>query len=258
MALELKKGDGKEGAIAMPSQVWNRSPREALDNPYEYGIQDQFFREAKKLLEELNVRLQKYSMKFHRDDQSVQKAVWMLQLDALDSLREALDALAEKKHRIAGQLFRVVVETLDLAAYFHSPTNEAHRHLKAWYKDKIIEHKIYRNFIKKTEGKDAAKAKEDSYGALSRLTHRTYGALLASYGLGQNDLIWHDSYAEANLLVLPETIAVYLTGLASLIIEFLKEVGQRGLLSPDEVREVFKNSLETETVPRRLGFLVRV
>lgn len=67
----------------MPSQVWGRSPQEASDNPYEYEIQDQFVREAEALLKRLNIGLQIYSMKFHRDDHSVRKAVWMLQLDAL-------------------------------------------------------------------------------------------------------------------------------------------------------------------------------
>lgn len=29
----------------MPSQVWRRDPQEAFEEPYEYGIQDQFVRE---------------------------------------------------------------------------------------------------------------------------------------------------------------------------------------------------------------------
>ena len=100
----------------MPSVVWGRTPQEAYDNPYEYEAQDQFVREAKSLLKHMNTVFQKYSMRFHRDDHSIKKAVWMLQLDALDSLKDALDALVNKKHRVASKLFRGIVETLDLAA----------------------------------------------------------------------------------------------------------------------------------------------
>src|SRR5919112_2046420 len=104
----------------MPSQVWGRSSQEAFHNPYEYAVQEQFLREADALLERLNANYQKYSMKFHFEDRSATKAVWMLQLDALDSLRDALQALSTKNHRVAAKLFRDVVETLDLAAFFYS------------------------------------------------------------------------------------------------------------------------------------------
>ena len=77
----------------MPSLVWERSFQEAYDNPYEYDVQNQFVHEAMSLLKELNTIFQKNSMKFHKDDRSIKKAVWMLQLDGLDSLKDALDAL---------------------------------------------------------------------------------------------------------------------------------------------------------------------
>lgn len=244
----------------MSSQVWGRLPQEAFDNPYEYEIQEQSTREADKLLRRLNECLQRYSMKFYRDDRSAQKAVWMLQLDALDSLRDALDALILKKHRTASKLFRDVVEALDLAAYFHAETEESSRHLAKWYNDEVIPNRVYRDFVKKTEGEEAARVKAQFYKNLSRYTHRTYRALLDGYCLGQGDLIWHDGchdgYIESSILVLPQTIAMYLAVLADLIIEFLGEVARRRLLSKEEIQEVVGNSLETQTVPRR--FVIRL
>lgn len=235
----------------MPSLVWGRSPQEAYNNPYEYEVQDQFVREAKALLGKLNAAFQKYSMKFHKDEQSVKKAVWMLQLDALDSLRDALYSLINKKHRVAAKLFRDVVETLDLAAFFYTDTKESNNQLKKWYRDKIIPHRIYRNFIQKTEGADAAKTKADYYSSLSRFTHRTYGTLLYGYGLGQGDMIWHDGYHDSGLLILPQTISMYFAVLADLILEFIKEAKARGLLTEEETKEAIVNSFETKTVPRR-------
>jgi len=237
----------------MPSQVWGRSPQEAYKNPYEYAVQDQFVREARAILKKLNEKLQKYSMKFHRDDCSEKKAIWMLQLDALDSLRDALEALTAKKHRITAKSFRDIIETLDLAAFFHSSTNGSKKELKKWYKDEVILHKVYRDFIKKTEGEKLAVRKKDLYKSLSRFTHRTYCALLDGYGLGKNDMLWHDGYDETGFLILPQTTSVYYAELANLISEFLHEVSTRNLLTKKEVQEIVNTSLESNTVVRRLS-----
>ena len=237
----------------MPSQVWGRSPQEASDNPYEYEIQDQFVREAKALLKRLNIGLQKYSMNFHRDDHSVRKAVWMLQLDAIDSLRDALDALVRKNHRVTAKLFRDVVETLDLAAFFHSETAVSNRQLAKWYSNEVIPNRAYRDFVQNIEGEKAAKAKAQYYKSLSRFTHRTYRSLLKGYGLGRGDMLWHDGGHETNLLVLPQTIAEYFAILADLMAGFLREVTARGLLTKKEVVRAVKSSLESDTIPRRFA-----
>lgn len=235
----------------MPSLVWGRSPQEAYENPYEYAAQEQFVREANTLLWHLNKGLQKYSMKFHLNDNSATKAIWMLQLDALDSLRDALEALENKKHRVAVKLFRDVVETLDLAAFFHSGTPTSAHRLQKWYEDKVISNSEYRDFVSKTEGEEAANAKRDYYKTLSRFTHRTYSALLNGYGRGRGDMIWHDGYSDSGMLVPPQTISAYLAVLADLIIEFWSETVKRNLLTSQEVYNALEVSLETETVPRR-------
>ena len=97
----------------MPSFIWNRTPQEAMDNPYEYDAQEQFTREASNILELISEELQKHDRKFTRDERTIDKAIWMLQNDALDSLKGILTSLNEKHHRIAGKLFRDVIETLD-------------------------------------------------------------------------------------------------------------------------------------------------
>lgn len=234
----------------MPSQVWGRSPQEAYENPYEYGIQKQFVREAHALLGRLNDKLQKYSMKFHKDDYSEKKAIWMLQLDALTSLQDSLDALQSKKHRVAAKLFRDVIETLDLAAYFYSSTKDSKKNLKKWYHDTVIPHRVYRDYIRKTKGVKIAEKRKNLYSSLSRFTHRTYRALLDGYGLGKNDMLWHDRYKNTEFLVLPQTIAAYYALLSHLIIEFLEEVFTRKLLNENEIKNIIRDSLEVKTTPR--------
>jgi hypothetical protein len=83
----------------MPSQVWGRDPQEAFEEPYEYAVQDQFDREANALLQRFYRSLNTKKYHFTVADQSAQKAVWLLAVDSLDSLRDCLDALKRKKHR---------------------------------------------------------------------------------------------------------------------------------------------------------------
>jgi hypothetical protein len=78
----------------MPSQVWGRDPAEAFEEPYEYGMQEQFAREAETLFAGLYRLLNSERHRYSLEDRSREKAVWMLAMDALDSLRECLEALA--------------------------------------------------------------------------------------------------------------------------------------------------------------------
>jgi len=75
----------------MPSFIWDRDPQEAMDNPYEYEAQEQFVREAESILNLFSNELGKFDMKFTVDDRSLEKAIWMLQNDALDSLKDILE-----------------------------------------------------------------------------------------------------------------------------------------------------------------------
>src|SRR5687767_6033901 len=119
----------------MPSQVWNRNPQEAFENPYEYAIQAQFVREAKALFRQCYFILAADRHSYLEREATVEKAIWLLHMDALDSLRDALDALVRKRHRVAGKLFRNVMEGLDLAAYFHGRSPQSIVDLSKWYAD---------------------------------------------------------------------------------------------------------------------------
>lgn len=74
----------------MASIVWGRHPQEAYDNPYEYEAQAQFVREAIELLTQFQLKLDRFTMAFHRDDQTLEKATWMLAIDLIDALFESV------------------------------------------------------------------------------------------------------------------------------------------------------------------------
>lgn len=243
----------------MPSLVWERDPQEAYINPYEYAVQEQFVREASRLLKSYYPLLNPKERRFTLDDQSVEKAVCLLQMDALDSLRDCLSALERKNHRVAGKLFRNMIETLDLAAYFHGRTLKSENSLQRWYADKTVAHSDYRDYLKKTQGKEAAEESRRHYQSLSRFVHRSYGVIMDGYSVGGEDKLVHDStgllFGESEnsetALVLPETIAAYYATLANLILIFSDEIVRRRLVIYSDLEKASSESLEAETVPRR-------
>ncbi len=243
----------------MPSQVWGRDPQEAFEERYEYEVQEQFVREAGALLRSLYRLLNSDRHRYSVQDTSCDKAVWLLAMDALDSLRDCLRALTRKEHRVAAKLFRDVMESMDLAAFFHSGTDKSKACLKEWYADKIVPHHEYRDYVKQTHGAEEAQRLAGHYSSLSRFTHRSYRAILDGYSRGGEDKLVHDGTGElygadegaASFLVLPQTLASYYAVLANLLIEYTAELSDLGLMTGDEIRDAFAKSLEAGTVPRR-------
>lgn len=236
----------------MASLVWGRDPQEAYDNPYEYEAQDQFVREAKELLSQIQVALDHFTMEFHRDDRSLEKATWMLAIDLNDALLESAQLFVEKRHRIAYRLFRDAVETIDILRVLHANTPQARHALSLWYENETIPHRECRKYIEESAGKDVAERRKQYYAELSKYTHRTYRALLKSYSLGRDDMLVHDSRS-MRMLVLPQTIASGLAFLADLIIQATECLKQCGPLTPEEVDNAWRVAIELHTVPRRFS-----
>jgi len=244
----------------MPSQVWGRDPQEAYENPYEYAIQAQFAREARALLKQSYLLLVADRHTYTGAERTPQKAVWMLHMDALDALQDAQDALARKRHRVAGKLFRNVMESLDLAAYFHDGNTRSAEDLAIWYADGWVPHGHYRDHIHRTEGSAAAAHKNAQYKNLSKFVHRSYRAILDGYSSGVGDRLVHDGRGQKfgdeewadTMLVFPQVISSYYAALAELILaSFLPEIVRLGTASKTDVLSALDLSLEKETVKRR-------
>ena len=235
----------------MPSLVWGRHPEEAYRNPYEYEVQEQFIREASATLDKLNTLLDAYTMKFHQDDLSLEKATWMLSLDLVDSLKESLELLGEKRHRVAFRLFRDAVETIDLLKALHAGSTKSAAFLSEWYKNESPRHVELRKHIENESGEEIAKQRKAYYDQISKFTHRTYRALLKGYSLGRGNMMVHDSHSKSGLFVLPHTIASGYAILADLIIQAVEILSNCCILKSDEVISALKSSLDTNTIPRR-------
>ena len=241
----------------MPSFVWGRDPQEAFEEPYEYDGQAQFAREADALLARLYRLLNNDSHGFTLDDRTAEKAVWLLAMDTLDSLRDCLSALVRKNHRVAGKLFRDARETLDLAAYFASDDSKARSSLKRWYSNGVVPHSEYRDYVERTRGPVEAEELRRHYRSLSSFTHRTYRAILDGYVRAAGDRLAHDGSAELYsdnpvlTLALPQTVSAYFAALSSVILEFLDVLPSLRLLPPAEIGDALAESMEPEPIPRR-------
>ena len=163
----------------MTSFIWGRSPQEAYENPYEYEAQNQFAREAEVVVYEFFEFIMKKNGQYSRDDRSSEKAVWMLFVDGIETIRDCLKLIKSKDHRLACRLFRDVVETIDLATYFSSSDKDRDKHLNNWYDNEVIPNRVFRNFIADTAGEIFSRAYKNIYSDLSKLNHRTYRSQLS-------------------------------------------------------------------------------
>lgn len=237
----------------MPSFVWDRDVQDAWNEPYEYGGQEQFHREACKVLSSIKCHYAEKDMHFDRDEQSLGKAIWLLQIDALEALIDALKLTEEKRHRIASRLFRDAVETMDISAYFYLAGDGAKRDLAKWYSNEVIPHRVFREFIKKFECQDKAKELSGLYSDLSKYTHRTHSAITKSYLLGRNNKIAYDGFSESGFRVLPHVISLSYAIIAALIKRFITIAVSSHQIDSARVCDIWEMSLEKETVPRRFG-----
>ncbi|MEK4039420.1 hypothetical protein MHH49_18025 [Paenibacillus sp. FSL F4-0122] len=234
----------------MTSFIWGRDPQEAYQNPYEYEAQDQFYREASNLLGLLFNYLTIKSGAYTRDEQSAEKAIWMLFLDSLESLIDCLDLLQDKKHRIAGRLFRDAVEAMDTASYFYSNDAKKDKHLRDWYNDKVIQNRVYRDYIKENDEEEWGKLKK-YYSQLSKINHRTYRSLAYSYLLGSGGRLIYEGRDEHRLMVPPHVIAMYYALIGGLISHFVLRMVDCKLISAEEANVFWSQALEEEVIERR-------
>lgn len=237
----------------MPSFVWDRDTEDAWNEPYEYEGQEQFHREAKKVLGYLKEHYSSKDMHFDRDEETLDKAVWLMQTDALEAIVDSLTLTEEKRHRIAARLFRDAVETMDISAYFYLAGDQAKKDLKKWYKNEVVPHRIFRAFIRENECKDKAKDLGSLYSDLSKYTHRTYNAITKSYILGRGNKIAYDGFSESDIRVLPHVISFSYAVIAALIKRFITVAESTKQLSIEKSSRIWSESLESETVPRRFG-----
>ena len=194
----------------LSSPIWKQETDKSRECQYDYDAVKLFIKEALSLLADLEKAYAGWNFKFHQDDRSATKAVWMLDMECIETLADAVDLLAAKKHRVAGKLLRFALEAADLSALFWAE-GDCGSNLKKWYQEEVILHRTYREFLRK-KGRNADNAKrKEWYSVLSKWTHHTHYAINNSYFHGGAGYIAHDGYSSLNdrrstLFVTPETV----------------------------------------------------
>jgi hypothetical protein len=228
------------------SRLWTQRLEEVLRNPYDYESKELFLKEASSILNAVYKSYDKYFLKFRLDKRTKEKAIWMLHLDALDTLRDCVFLLKKKKHRIVGKLFRDVTEVLDLAALFWWECDKHQDKLRKWYDDKVIPHSEFRQYLKRTKGESFSKTSSAMYSSLSRWTHHCYSVLLSSYSRGSkedNALLMCDSHFRSDTLILPQIISQYAWEIKDLILYFLSNVKMVGLVDWEPLTNHFNKTI---------------
>jgi hypothetical protein len=235
----------------MASFVWNRDFDEAYRNPYEDAAQDQFVREARKILSRLCKILEKHNLRFHRHDCSLSKAIWMLHNDSVSALCETLPLLKKGKHELVGRIFRDVWESCQLVEYFLSGSLQSEQDLKKWFNNEVVLHRKIRDQLKKVGRKAEADQRGQRYYELSKFTHRSYRALLKSYSLGRDDMIVCDNYLKFSTAV--HTVSLYYTIVGDMIFETLRSMKTSKFISGRQAKEILKCSMEKKAAPQKLA-----
>lgn len=215
------------------SRLWTQRLEEVLRNPYDYESQELFLKEASSVLNRVYKSYDKYFLKFRLNERTKKRAIWMLHLDALDTLRDCIFLLRRKKHRIVGKLFRDVTEVLDLATLFWWEGDEHQTNVQKWYDDEVIPHRAFRQYIKKIKGDNFCKYSTTMYANLSKWTHHCYSVLLSSYSRGWKEddaLLMYDSHFRSDTLIMPQIISQYAWEVKDLILYFLSNVKMVGLI----------------------------
>lgn len=179
--------------IDLNSKLWDTAPQAIKTLQYEYKEKEIFLKESNKLISLIESVYKQYKLCFKKQDKSLEKAIWMLHMDAISTIKDCLELLKNKKYRLVFKLIRDIFETIDLSVLFWLTKNQQGKYLDRWYNDTTVSHGEFRNYLdKKLKKRVDAKFSSSIYKELSSYIHHNYSALMDSYYLGAGDRIWFD------------------------------------------------------------------
>jgi hypothetical protein len=237
--------------INLKNFIWNRDPQEAMDNPYEWDAQKKFVKEANSFLREIRKHIIDKNS-FSINDQSREKAIWMLSLAALDSGIEITIALKRNQIQVVYHLLRSIQEALDLATYFTFENEDVPTKISRWFNGEIIQHGEFRKFLEKNGDKEKAERLKDIHRALSKFNHNSYPTLLYSFFLDKNGFIHHYGRYESNSFKPANTIAMLHAISSKIILELSNQLVSLGSLELSDLSDFIGDQKRKRPVKRRL------
>lgn len=225
----------------MKCNIWNKESAEVaftkgftLEEIEIFNIECESF--LKKLLEE------SFSMKndFCNDINDLKKATWLILNDIISSNYDCLQNLKIGNIRMASRVFRDNMENMNLVEFLNE--SEKPKYLTDWYKDEILSHSDYRNWLKKTD-EHLSTLTRDVYRIYSKYAHRTYHSILESYSLSKDKKLEYKYCIDKNNPKDLKLLSEYYSHLSYFINNSVLKYEKYKLISNSKLREIVTNHI---------------
>jgi len=169
----------------MKSEIWkNESSRKGFSTGYEQKEIEIFDVECEAFLREVIRQSAFLNDSFKDEDESLHKANWLILNEITSSLYDCHQNIIVGNIRIASRIFRDVLENMHILELINNSNKP--KYLKNWYKNEVISHREYRDWIKTEKTEELSELTRDVYRLYSKYAHRTYKSILESYSKDNN------------------------------------------------------------------------
>ncbi|MXN93213.1 hypothetical protein GR160_18445 [Flavobacterium sp. Sd200] len=164
----------------MKSEIWDKeSTIKAFTIGYTLEEINQFNDECKIFLNEVIRQSNFLNGTFNDNLNDLKKANWLILNDISSSLLDCHQQIMYGNIRMASRVFRDVMENMHILELLNKSQKE--KYLVKWYKNEVISHGDYRDWIKKEESLELSELTRDVYRQYPKYAHRTYRAIYESY-----------------------------------------------------------------------------
>lgn len=167
----------------MKSKIWDKDVITAFTIGYSIDEIEFFDNECEEFLTVVINLSKSLNDKFDKESNDLKKVNWLILNDISCSLYDCLSALKKGNIRIAGRVFRDVLENMHLLELLNK--SDDGKLLKKWLNSEFIPHKTYRDWLKKKDEK-LSNLTRDVYQLYSQFSHRTFKPIMDSYSTNQN------------------------------------------------------------------------
>jgi hypothetical protein len=172
----------------MKSELWDKNSTKAFTTGYSTEELDFFDKECEDFLTVVINLSKTQNNKFDVKSRELKKANWLILNDISCSLYDCLSELKKGNIRIAGRVFRDVLENMHLLELLNK--SDDGKLLEKWFDNEFIPHRTYRDWLKKKDEKFATLTR-DVYQLYSQFSHRNFKPISESYNTNQNGNLEH-------------------------------------------------------------------
>lgn len=172
---------------------------------------------------------------FFNDINDLKKATWLILNDIISSNYDCLQNLKVGNIRMASRVFRDNMENMNIVEFLNESGKS--KYLNDWYKDEILAHKDYREWLKQTD-EDLSILTRDVYRIYSKYAHRTYHSILESYSLTEDKKLEYKHFTDKNKPEDLKLLSEYYSHLAYFVNNTVLKYEKYELISKSKLRTI--------------------